>query len=241
MSRRQRAKRTIAASLIPGLVLAMLFTWVGPMLAYWRAPAGGKHWSSDAPKSSDGAWWLDLRQGWLWEEWTLTYPASIARLLPLPPPLPREPPAWLSQPSEQARAARAGYYPRHICTTAFGFPFRGTRYEQWFSSYYPPGVPILKGNELIEQTYPGGVRIAPARDRGTPDLVLPLRPIWSGVLGNLVFWWLAAAASAWLAAFTRSALRRRRGSCAACGYSRIGLPPSAACPECGSGGGVALR
>ncbi|MGE0365648.1 MAG: hypothetical protein AB7Q00_07870 [Phycisphaerales bacterium] len=41
----------------------------------------------------------------------------------------------------------------------------------------------------------------------------------------------------------RGVFWRKRGpdECVTCGYSRVGLPSGAACPECGAGGGTDIK
>ena len=68
--------------------------------------------------------------------------------------------------------------------------------------------------------------------------VLPTKPIWKGFTFNTIFY----AAMLWILFATPGALsrkrRRRRGECAACGYSLLGRgPQSENCPECGAGFG----
>jgi hypothetical protein len=62
----------------------------------------------------------------------------------------------------------------------------------------------------------------------------PWRPLWPGFAINTIFY----AAIVWFLFFApgaiRKRVRRKRGQCAACGYSRRGTPGSDVCPECGA-------
>lgn len=71
------------------------------------------------------------------------------------------------------------------------------------------------------------------RGSGEPFL-FPTRPLWPQLaLNTLVFG--AATFILWSVIFElRPYIRRRRGQCPVCGYSRTGLPVEAPCPECGS-------
>jgi hypothetical protein len=65
-------------------------------------------------------------------------------------------------------------------------------------------------------------------------LDLPVGIMWQGFAMNTILY-----ASAWWSVLfgvgiTRRALRRRRGQCVVCAYSRAGLAEGAVCPECGS-------
>lgn len=62
----------------------------------------------------------------------------------------------------------------------------------------------------------------------TPKYRIIIIPLWAPTL-------LAGLTAAWC--WKRERHRRRLakiGSCLACGYSRVGLPANAACPECGT-------
>lgn len=110
---------------------------------------------------------------------------------------------------------------------AFGFPIPCLWYRV---------VSQARGNASVGATIEHGYHI-----RGTPNaratgsfIVLPLRPIWSGLVLNSVafagFWWAALAGPS----AARRNLRRRRGRCLACGYDLRDIPREQPCPECGA-------
>jgi len=103
---------------------------------------------------------------------------------------------------------------------ADGWPIPALRAEARWSSYADTGVSkvvgVLVGSRHVMPT--DGVRM------------LPLQPIWSGLVIDTVLY-----ASLWFALFSmgdiRTILRRRRGLCGHCGY-RL-LPEQSRCSECG--------
>lgn len=101
-------------------------------------------------------------------------------------------------------------YTSHV---GYGWPFRsvrGTMHVNAMSGYWvvPGFVPLIGGG------------------------VLPSIPIWPGVLANTLVYstlWLAGVLSLMR---LKTAVRRRRGLCPACGYDLTG---TTSCPECGHG------
>jgi hypothetical protein len=93
-------------------------------------------------------------------------------------------------------------------------------------------------DEELLATYRGALALprwaGPTRTAwATP--VLPASVLWQGFAINVGFYAAAVygGCKTWL--LVRSTLRRRRGQCPACGYSRRGLPDAEAkCPECGA-------
>jgi hypothetical protein len=67
--------------------------------------------------------------------------------------------------------------------------------------------------------------------------LLPLRPVWPGVLFNTFFWACAAALVLRTPLVLLRRRRARRGHCAACGYN-LRKSESAICPECGRRTGI---
>ena len=79
----------------------------------------------------------------------------------------------------------------------------------------------------------GGIQASPATTAAASAVVLPLQPIWSGLLINIVVYALAWGVLLFALGWVRRARRRANGRCTGCGYDRAGLAPHAACPECG--------
>jgi hypothetical protein len=64
---------------------------------------------------------------------------------------------------------------------------------------------------------------------------VPLLPLWPGFALNSLFYATLTFLLWSTLTVTRRTLRKRRGQCPACGYSRRGLPDAGAkCPECGA-------
>lgn len=85
-----------------------------------------------------------------------------------------------------------------------------------------------------------GNRLAPQNaylfitNGGGTLLLLPLDPIWPGLILDLVFWSLAVWGLLLAARALRRARRRRRGLCVCCRYPVRDLPNGSPCPECGT-------
>ena len=104
---------------------------------------------------------------------------------------------------------------------ADGWPLPALSAEARWQSYDALGMsPVI-----------GGVRVGPRNVVPRDGVrILPLQPIWSGLIINTVLF-----VSLWFTLFSlrdiRSRLRRRRGQCVRCGYQL--LPDQTQCSECG--------
>ncbi len=76
---------------------------------------------------------------------------------------------------------------------------------------------------------------APLNSNPLDRFALPLLPLWPGFAINTAFYALLLFGALRTPGVVRRTLRRRRGRCVGCGYSRDGLDAGAACPECGAG------
>jgi hypothetical protein len=85
-----------------------------------------------------------------------------------------------------------------------------------------------------------GDSVAARTDGGWVGELIPILPIWTGLLLNAVFWACAIqyvfpairrAGTRWIAR-----ARMRRKTCPKCGYDRRGLGEDSPCPECGAAG-----
>lgn len=101
---------------------------------------------------------------------------------------------------------------------AVGFPFRAFAARTGW---------IKQLNSFITWDARGGVLLA-GTTPSTPD-ILPLSPVWTGLVLDVACWGLGAWGIAAGARSLRSASRRRRNLCERCGYPRAPGP----CPECG--------
>jgi hypothetical protein len=119
------------------------------------------------------------------------------------------------------------------CDVAFGWP-RPMLWYRIVARIYLIGPNV----STVDQELEGGIHLrgAPISTRLRDFHILPLWPIWRGVILNVLFfaalWWMILAAPAAL----RRYWRRRRSACIDCGYDLRGLVESG-CPECGRGRG----
>ncbi len=125
-------------------------------------------------------------------------------------------PAWVRSPG-------AGDAPRRVDTGATGWPFRALGSESWQELDTTAG----KWNEELRWNlviYTGS----------SGRIMLPFRPLWRGLVGDVVVFGTAWKALFVFAGMTRGLVRRRRGRCPKCGYDLGGTDRGLPCPECGT-------
>lgn len=201
------------------IITALLLALLATLSSAWLAPAAllnllPFHWQLfDGP--SHGA-----NYSVLWSTTpirTLTFTEGTDPLWGLNAPRAAKPPYWFTPPTAPSPALREE-------TEAAGFPFRA------FSCTTTYSVASRAGPYTL-QNIRGGLQL---REHAERFRVLPLAPIWLGLLADLAIWSLAS----FLALTTIHHLRARRaarfkGLCPHCRYDRTGLPPTTKCPECG--------
>jgi hypothetical protein len=100
----------------------------------------------------------------------------------------------------------------------------------WHASYVPR--PFMRNPAWINE---GGVRVLGARRAGTVlPLVLPARPVWTGLVVDTAVWGSLFYLAMVFAAWARRTRRSKAGRCAGCGYDLRGTPEGSPCPECGA-------
>jgi len=120
---------------------------------------------------------------------------------------------------------------RTIIHVSCGWPIRSLT---WFDYVSPTGA---APPSALQKVWDGGIDVGLAATPGPSGRFgvsrrVPIRPLWAGLLANVAFWSITAAATGVIAVAWRRARRRKRGLCEACAYPVSGL---ATCPECGRG------
>lgn len=116
---------------------------------------------------------------------------------------------------------------------AVGWPWRThwscTRVYGSFAELDGEGTVVLPAAVQRVLSFVTGWRPAPA----VSGVELPTRLIVHSFVAASLLWGTAWFLPLSLVPGARWMVRRRKGHCVACNYSRAGLPPDAACPECG--------
>lgn len=104
------------------------------------------------------------------------------------------------------------------------------RLEMYFwQAASQPRTPVVP----LTNRWIAGIHAADVQSQNGPfdlPVVLPVKPLWTGLAVNSAFYGCFVATAAWLAGWAVRANRRRRGLCEVCKYPR-GVSP--VCTECG--------
>jgi hypothetical protein len=135
---------------------------------------------------------------------------------------------------------------KRCVTGGAGWPWKALEWRCEFdtnAALGPPTFPVIPpaaGPTLDAGLCPRGI----ASVDFTGDTlrgILPLRPIWRGLLGDVAVLGAGTWCVVWIATALRRARRSRKSLCSRCGYNLTGLLEMR-CPECGwHGSGPAAR
>lgn len=117
-------------------------------------------------------------------------------------------------------------------TAKAGWPFRCVVARYWWATPGSQTRAIRTSGwydcwRLSERLFP--------QHKNPAARVLPLRPLWLGLIANVTLWIAGIAAIIHLKMIWSRRTRRRMGQCESCGYPH-GVSGLAVCPECGDGG-----
>lgn len=209
---RNAALRRLLAAFFLGVLTTLLLAAVLPLLLLRYNVITHRDAWSDAPAYVDGRI-LSLRRSTLaLSDWVQVLPSSAGiRTMPE-----ARIPSWAAVPAPGVSFDR-------VDTGATGWPLRALASESWFRTDPATGrsVEELRWNLTLAKTPSGRI-------------MFPLRPIWRGVVVDVLAlgaaWWVALAIPVWL----RSRRRLALGLCPRCGFDLAGAV-APGCPECGWG------
>ena len=253
-----RTRRRIVLSLIAGIATTLLIAWVLPVAAFY---ADGTWWGGRGPFAwglKSGTWPRDWQpEAWWADDDPRLGGSKAGRYFLRPHPLvtvidfrriiyvgdlpskpyykQNVPPSWSAVISTDQRE---GF--EQVMTAATGWPLRCFRGEHWIS-WKTPAAPQPTFSFSAGQLVQGPAPAAPEKlvhlrhfPHHTNDVgYVPFSPMWPGLIANI-----AMLSAAWfLVLFVPGliirARRRLQNRCSQCGYTRLGLPASGPCPECG--------
>lgn len=131
---------------------------------------------------------------------------------------------WLD---ESSPSRRHNVLDRHLWAYGWPCPCFGFVREFQFPPQPTPAIIVIEGGWEVPP------HLAPRRYAASMSgpLVLPLRPLWTGLFINVSLYATLFALAMWGWRGLRLRLRRRRRQCLACGYA---IGTLGTCPECGT-------
>lgn len=210
----RRALRTLALCLVAGFALAVAVAWLLTLLPYPFA------WNPDNEIGTgpDPANVMVDRTRFGVEEATLAWPKEVYKDRRYWTAV--TPPYW-------SRLRRPGWRERHVGSEcASGWPMRCLMSLVVVEDTHRPSKDTMRWGIKIIRGY---------GSHGPLEGVLPLLPIWPGLIVDGLFYGAAVWGLGVGLVAARSARRRRRGLCPRCAYDLHATPD--ACPECGWHGG----
>lgn len=252
---RSQLRRRLVLSLLAGISSTLLIAWVLPIAAFhadgtWWGGRGRFAWGVLAGALAPEKWWAEDTLGtpkaghYFSKRHPLIHVVDFRRIifegdLTAKPYYRHDPPPpWAAVLSTDQRE---GF--EQVITSATGWPLRCFRGEHWISWRTPP-----QGEPIFTLDASGHLSAAPASATAPPERLVhvhgfthhgkdvgyvPFAPMWPGLIANTLIFSTMWFFLLFVPGLIIRARRRLQNRCTQCGYARVGLSPSAPCPECG--------
>ncbi len=202
-------RRELFFAVLFGVFATLGMSWVIPLVLLHCQLATHRLELTDRQFVAANTAGIDVWTSHLWtSDWYVLYPREgggpIDRIAVLP--------RWVAVPPQGDPAIR-------VDTAGCGWPRRAFASEAWIYAGNTP--PSFRWNIVLDEQPHGRT-------------ILPLRPIWSGILTDIAFFallWLAITRLWW---WLLRRVRRSRGGCESCGYDMRGRTRDEPCSECGN-------
>lgn len=216
----RRHPRRILTALAVGLAATLFIAWPLTSILLYRGIIQHQYGGRFLVNTPSGSALITISHRTLSDAYQLRLVQPEDSFLPLGEPAPL--PHWVAVPPGPEPALV------YVETGASGWPLRCFASESW-QRRTNSGTPTSPRYAWQEQLRHNILLATTPRGR----IFLPLRAIWTGLIGDTLIF----GAAAWIAMATfagvRSSMRRRRGACSQCGYDLRATPAGSACPECG--------